>query len=57
MDALQQPLLGEVAQVAAHGVLGHAERRDELGGDDLPVALEPPEDRLPALSRQHPCGL
>ncbi len=57
VHAQQQPLVGEFTQVASHRVLGHAEARDELGGDDLAVAVQSPEDLLPALSRQHSCRL
>ena len=50
---MQQALLGEVPQVAADGVLGHAEAGHQLRGDDPAVTLDPREDRLPAFSRQH----
>ena len=57
VDALHVPAGGQLAQVAPHRVLGHAERDHELGGDDLAVALEAAEDLLAALGGQHPCGL
>src|SRR5438105_12991566 len=50
---MQQALLGEVPQVAADGVLGHAKAGHQLRGDDPAVALDPLEDRLSAFSRQH----
>src|SRR5437868_14913309 len=50
---MQQALLGEVPQVAADGVLGHAQVGHQLRGDDPAVALDPLEDRLSAFSRQH----
>ena len=40
VDALHQPLGGELAQVAPDRVLRHAELRHEPGGDDLAVARE-----------------
>ena len=52
MDALDEALGGELAQVAADRVLGHAELLDEAGGDDLAVARERVEDRLPALGAE-----
>ena len=56
MHALDKPAGGQLAQVAPYRVLGDAELVDELGGDDLPVALEPGEDpwRRSAVST---CGL
>src|SRR5207302_3075747 len=53
MNAMQQALLGEVPQVAADGVLGHAKAGHQLRGDDPAVALDPLEDRLSAFNRQH----
>src|SRR5437870_9977373 len=50
---MQQALLGEVPQVAADGVLGHAKAGRQLRGADPAVALDPLEDRLSAFSRQH----
>ena len=57
VHALDEPAGGQLAQVAPHRVLGHAERGDQLGGHDLPVALEAAEDHLAAFGGQHPCGL
>ena len=53
MNAVQQALLGEIPQVAADGVLGHAKAGHKLRGDDPAVTLNRREDRLSALSRQH----
>jgi len=53
MNATQQTLLREVPQVAADGVLGHAEAGHQLRGDDPAVTLDPRENCLPALGRQH----
>ena len=52
MDALDEALGGELAQVAADGVLGDAELLDQARGDDLAVARERVEDRLAALGAQ-----
>ena len=57
VHALHQPAGGQLAQVAPHRVLRYAERGDELGRDDLAVALEAREDDLAALGGQHPCWL
>ena len=52
VDALDEALGGELAQVAPDGVLGDAELLDEARGDDLPVARERVEDRLAALGAE-----
>ena len=57
MNAVKQPLVGKIAQVAPHRVLGDAEVRHELRGDDAAVVLQSFEDRLLAFSRQHRCEL
>jgi hypothetical protein len=57
VDALDQPLGRELAQVAAHGVLGHAELGDEVGRDELAVPRETAEHGLAAFGGEHPCRL
>src|SRR6476619_4537448 len=54
VNSMQQPLLGEVPQVAADGVLRDTEAGHQLRGDDPAVTLDPREDRLSTFSRQHP---
>ena len=56
MDALDEPLGGELAQVAPDGVLGHAELLHEARGDDLAVARERVEDGLAALGGEERGG-
>ena len=57
MNAVKQALFGKVTQVPPHRVLGDSEGRHELRGDDPAVVLQPVEDHLLALSRQHRCAL
>ena len=52
VDALDEALGGELPQVAADRVLRDAELLDEPRGDDLAVAGERVEDRLPALGAE-----
>ena len=54
VHALHEPLGGELAQVAPDRVLGHAQLVDEPRGDDLAVAVQDREDRLPALGGEKP---
>ena len=56
MDPLDEPLGGELAQVAPDRVLGHVQVIHEAGGDDLAVALQRVEDRLAALGREERRG-
>ncbi len=52
MHTLDQAMGGELAQVAADRVLGDAELLHQLRGDDLAVARQRVEDRLPALGAE-----
>ena len=56
VDALDEALGGELAQVASYRVLGDAELFDEPRGDDLAVARERVEDRLAALGAEEGTG-
>ena len=55
MDALDEALGGELAQVAADRVLRDAQLADEPRGDDLAVAGERGEDRLAPFGREQLC--
>ncbi len=57
VDALDVPAGGQLAQVAADRVVGHAELDDNSDATTLPSLLEPGEDGLAAFGGQHPCGL
>ena len=52
VDALDEALRGELAQVAADRVLGHPELLDEARRDDLAVACQRVEDRVAALGAE-----
>ena len=56
VHALDEPLRRELAQVAPHGVLGHAELLHQARGDDLAVARQRVEDRLAALGGEERGG-
>ena len=53
MDALQEALLGELAEVAADRVFGQAELPAEDLGDDLPIPAQHLLDVAFALTGQH----
>ncbi len=53
VDTTEQPLLGEVTQVASNRVLGHAEARDQLRGDDPSIAREAGKNHLFAFGGEH----
>ena len=56
VDALDEALRRELAQVAPDRVLRHAELVGEPRRDDLAVVLERGEDRLPALGGEESVG-
>jgi hypothetical protein len=55
VDALDEPLGGELAQVAPDRVLRDAEVLDQAGGHDLPLPREQLEDRAAALGAEEGC--
>jgi hypothetical protein len=53
MHALKQAFGRKRAQIAPDGVFRQAEFGTQRGRHDLPVGLEPSQDELLALFRQH----
>ena len=49
VDAPQQPGVGQLLQIAAHGVERHAQPQGEIRGADLAVGAQPAQDELTAL--------
>jgi hypothetical protein len=57
VHALHEPAGRQLAQVAPHRVLRHAEHSDQLRRHDLAVAFEVAEDHAAAFGGQHSCRL
>ena len=58
VDAPQQPGVGQLLQIAAHGVERHAQPQGEIRGADLAVGTQPAQDELTALfAEQLPRGV
>ena len=49
VDAAQQPGVGQLLQIAAHGVERDPQPQREIGGADLALGAQPAQDELAAL--------